>query len=319
MKKRRMKHLLRSTPETVHWGYFDAELKPVLRVKSGDIIDVYTIAEPLPSVERDFADKVPEESREIAKKVQKGPGPHILTGPIYVEGATSNDTLEITLLEIEPWVDYGFNLVLPKLGVLPEDYPHPFEKAIPIDRRRQTAKFAGLEIPLRPFFGIMGVAPAGGRITSITVGAHGGNMDNKELVVGSKVYLPIHVDGALFSMGDGHGCQGDGEVSLTALETALRGLVQLNVKKGVKIKGPMAETKENYILIAVAPDLDGALKAALRNTIEFLASKGFDREDAYVICSLCVDFRISQAVNDVRGVHAMIPKDVLKGKINSLI
>ena len=315
-----MRHLLRSSPETVHWGYFSADLKPVLRVKSGDIVEVDTVIEPTPEVERDFGDKFPKETRDICDKVkERGPGPHILTGPIYVEGATPNDTLEINLMEIELLADYGFNLVLSGQGVLPEDYPYSLDRVIPIDTRSQSAAFAGLKIPLRPFFGILGVAPSGGRISSITVGKHGGNMDNKELVASSKLYLPVQVDGALFSIGDGHACQGDGEVDITALETSLRAVIQLNVKKDSKIKYPMAETKENYILMAVAPDLDEALKIAVRNAIEFLVSKGFDRDEAYVFCSLSVDFRISQAVNDLKGIYAVMPKEVLKGRVKSLL
>ncbi|MFH1821564.1 MAG: acetamidase/formamidase family protein, partial [Methanobacteriota archaeon] len=281
---------------------------------------VYTVAEFTSAVDREFGGSVPNELRDIYNKVkERGPGPHILTGPIYVEGASPGDTLEINLIEIEPWVDYGLNLILPGMGVIPEDYPYSLDTAIPIDIKNKTASFAGVKIPVRPFFGILGVAPPGGRITSITIGTHGGNMDNKELVASSKVYLPVHVDGALFSIGDGHACQGDGEVDITALETCLRGVIQLNVIKGSKITYPMAETKENYILTAVAPDLDEALKIAVRNAIEFLVGKGFDRDEAYIFCSLSVDFRISQAVNDLRGVYAMLPKEVLKDRVKSLI
>jgi len=315
-----MRHLLKASPVTVHWGYFDANLKPVLKINSGDIIEVFTAAELHPSIERDFGGKVPKEIRDICNEVrERGPGPHILTGPVYVEGARPGDVLEINLLEIEPWLEYGFNLFRPGQGVVPEDYPYSADRAIPIDLESKSILFSGLKIPLRPFFGILGVAPPEGRISSATLGKHGGNLDNKELVAPSRLYLPIHVDGALFSIGDGHACQGDGEVNLTALETSLRGLIQLNVRKGVRIKWPMAETEQSYILMAFAPDLDEALKIAVRNTIEFLVGKGFDREEAYVFCSLSVDFRISQAVNDLRGIYAKVPKDVLRDRINSLI
>jgi len=314
-----MRHLLRASPETVYWGYFGADLKPILKVKSGDIIEVYTVTHVTRAVEREFGDKIPKELRDICNKVMEfGPG-HVLTGPIYVEGASPNDTLEIKLIEIEPWVEWGFNLISPGWGVIPEDYPYSVDRAIPIDIKSRSATFSGLKIPLRPFFGVLGVAPPVGKISSVAVGTHGGNMDNKELVASSTVYLPVHVDGALFSIGDGHACQGDGEVDITALETCLRGLIQLNVKKGSKIRWPMAETKENYILMAFAPNLDEALKIAVRNTVEFLVGKGFDRDDAYVFCSLSVDFRISQAVSNLKGIHAVIPKEVLKGRIKSLI
>ncbi len=315
-----MRHLLKVSPETVHWGYYDSNLKPVLRVKSGDTIDVYTAQLGTPEIIRELGSRVPKELIEIYEKFkEKGPGPHVLTGPIYVEGAGPNDTLEISLIKIEPWVGYGFNLVFPDEGVIPEDYPYLIAKCVPIDSKKRLAIFSDIKIPIRPFFGVIGVVPTEGRISSMVLGPHGGNIDNKELVASSKVYLPIHIDGAMFSIGDGHACQGDGEVDSTALETCLRGLIQLNVKKGFKIKWPMAETKENFIFMGFAPDLDQALKIALRNAIEFLVGKGFDKDEAYVFCSLCVDFRITQAVGDLNGVHAMIPKDILKDKVGSLI
>ncbi len=315
-----MRHTIRVVPEKLHWGFFDPKQEPILRIKSGDIIEVYTASETKAAVENVFAGKVPEELKGIEKKLkEKGPGPHVLTGPVYVEGATSNDALEVDLMEIDPWTPYGFNLIINGKGVIPEDFPQPRETAIPIDIKSRLASFSGLKIPSSYFFGILGVAPASKRITSSTVGNHGGNLDNKDLVAGAKLYLPIHVDGALFSVGDAHACQGDGEVNITALETCARGLIRLSVKKGHKLKWPMAETRENYILMGFAPTLDEALKLAVRNTISFLVGKGFDREEAYILCSMCVDFRVTQAVNDLRGIHAVLPKKIFQERVKSLL
>ncbi len=312
-----MKYLLKSSPETVHWGFYDRKLKPVLRVKNGDILEVYTVeTETLES--KDPQAIIPFEVNEIFEKVkERGPGPHILTGPVYIDDATPGDTLEISLLEIKPWVNYGFNLILPS-GVLKEGYEEQITNVIHFDRKGHMIKFSDLEIPFRPFFGELGVAPASGRISSLSVGTHGGNLDNKELLASSKVYLPVHVNGALFSIGDGHACQGDGEVDSTALETCMWGIIQLKIIKNFRIKWPMAETIKNFIIMASAPTLDEALEIVVANTVEFLMGKGFDKDEAYIFCSLGVDFRITQAVNDLKGVHAMVPKEIMKNRIRSL-
>lgn len=319
-----MKHTLRASVKNVHWGYYDAGLEPVLKVKSGDTIEVYTVSGGPKIIELlEIEDQIPKELKEIHEKVEeRGPGPHILLGPIYIEGASIEDALEITLLEIEPWVDFGYNLFFPGHGSIPEDFPYLRTKCIQIDREKMTAIFSeNLKIPLRPFFGELGVAPAPylGKINSGVPGPHGGNLDNKELVASTKVYLPIHNAGALFSIGDGHSCQGDGEVDTTALETCMKGLIKLKVMKGVKIKWPMAESDEHFILMGFNSDLYEAFKAALRNTIEFLVNKGFTKDDAYMFCSLNVDFHITQVVNRVKGIHAMVPKGLLQGRTNSII
>lgn len=311
-----MRHLLKPSHKTVHWGSFDANLKSVLEVKSGDTIEIYTVGAE-DEIIREFGNKIPKEFKDIFDKVEKGPGPHVLTGPIYVEGASPGDTLEVSLIEIEPWTDFGLNLLLPSCAVIKNDYSRTITN-VPINKKKRLAVLSGLKMPIRPFFGVLGVAPPTGIISSITVGQHGGNLDNKELVASSKVYLPINVNGALFSIGDGHCCQGDGEVNGTGLEASLRGIIRLTVKKGLKIKWPMAETKESFILMAFAQDLDDALKMAVKNTIEFLVGKGFDKDEAYVFCSLGVDFRITQAVNNLKGVHAMLPKDILRDRVQSL-
>jgi len=178
-----------------------------------------------------------------------------------------------------------------------------------------------VEIPLAPFFGHLGVAPLPqlGRITSTIPGSHGGNLDNKELVASTKVYLPIHREGAFFSIGDGHACQGDGEANQTALETCMRGLLELRVIKKVKIQWPIADCKDYFMFMGFHPDLDEAFKMALRNVIGFLVNKGFNKDDAYMLCSLGVDFHITQVVNQVKGVHAQVPKKLFRDSIHSII
>jgi acetamidase/formamidase len=317
-----MKHSIRATVKNVHWGYYEKS-EPILKVNDGDTVEVFSVSGEPDIIELlGIENKIPKELKEIHEGLrERGPGPHILLGPISIREATPEDTLEITLLEVEPWVDFGINHFSPGNGTLPEDFPYLRAKYIPIDRKNLLGIFSeNLKIPLRPFFGQLGVAPSSstGRISSILPGPHGGNLDNKELVASSKVYLPINYDGALFSIGDGHLCQGDGEVDLTALETCMRGLIKLRVIKGVKIKWPMAESEKHFIIMGFNPDLDEALKMALRNAIEFLVSKGFQSDEAYMLCSLSVDFRITQVVNDVKGVHAMIPKELLMEKINSI-
>ncbi|MBI4907368.1 MAG: acetamidase/formamidase family protein [Acidobacteria bacterium] len=315
------KHTLAPTAKTVHWGYYDAKQPPVLRVKSGDSVEVRTeMIETPERLERLGvpAAQIPALSREIHKLKDKGPGPHILTGPIYVEGAEPGDTLEVQIESIRLALPYALNLFLPGLGVLPEDFPFEYSKLIPLDEKRMVARFApGIEISLRPFFGSMGVAPpeTSGRISSAPPWIHAGNLDNKELVAGTTLFIPVHVRGALFSVGDGHAGQGNGEVSLTALETALTGVFRLTVRKGKRLRWPRAETPTHYMTMGFDENLDTAIRTTLRDMIEFLTERfGLSREDAYLLSSDAVDFSITQLVDGKRGVHAMVPKSIFTGR-----
>jgi acetamidase/formamidase len=309
-----MKHILKATSKNTHIGFYDASLKPAIKIKSGDTVEVYNISWDTSLISiLGKKETIPKAFKEIEGKMDKGPGPHPLTGPIFIKGATPEDTLEVTLLEIEPWWNFGFALSLLGVGALSNDFPYFKGKYITVDQKRKLCNFSKkIKIPLRPIFGSLGVAPPSfmRRVTSWIPGPHGGNLDNKMLVAPSKVYLPIFNDGALFSIGDGHSCQGDGEVTGTALETSMRGLIKLRVIKGERRKWPMAETKDYYVLMGFDANLEEALKLALRNTIDFLFTKGFSKYDAYLYSSLNVDFRITQVVNDVKGVHALVPKMV---------
>jgi len=315
-------HLLKPTPKTVVWGYFDAASKPVLKIKSGETVEVQTLLAGTPEVlERGLlpAEEVEPALRDIVNQVQdKGTGGHILTGPIYIEGAQPGDTLEVRIKDIKLAIPYGYSGFVPKRGFLPEDFERTRTKIIRLDDKRMVGQFGtGIEIPLRPFFGCLGVAPppSAGRVSSGPPGVHAGNLDNKELVAGTTLFIPVHVPGALFAVGDGHAAQGNGEVCLTAIETSLRGTFQFVVRKDLKLRWPRAETPSHYIVMGLDKDLTKATKLAAREAIDFLVTvKGHSPDDAYMLTSLAVDFSITQLVDGTLGVHGMIPKRIFKKK-----
>jgi len=315
-------HQLKASPKTVTWGYYDASSPPVLRIKSGDTVEVYTLLTNSPmGLERAFVppEQVEQALRDIYKEVtNKGPGGHILTGPIFVEGAEPGDVLEVRIQKIKLALAYAYNAFGPKSGFLPEDFPRSRTKIIPLDEKRMVARFAeGIEIPLRPFFGSMGVAPppGAGRISSGPPGIHAGNLDNKELVAGTTLFIPVHARGALFAVGDGHAGQGNGEVDITALETSLYGTLQLIVRKDLKLRWPRAETPTHFIVMGLDKDLTQAAKIAVREAIDFLTTeKNLSPDDAYMLASVAVDFNITQVVDGTKGVHGMIPKEIFKKK-----
>ncbi|MEF7616608.1 acetamidase/formamidase family protein [Aquincola sp. MAHUQ-54] len=306
-------HHLPATPETVAWGYWDAERPPMLRVASGDTVTIDTLSGEPEDLPDDEALVLPEHRAVLAG--QRGPGPHLLTGPVWVEGAEPGDVLEVKVEEVSLRQDWGWNIVKPLLGTLPEDFPISRRLHIPLDRDRRTARLPwGLELPLAPFFGNFGVAPppAYGRITSIIPREFGGNLDNRALVEGCTVYFPVFNRGALFSAGDGHAAQGDGEVCLTAIETSLRGTFRLTVRKDLKLAFPRAETAEHYIAMGLNEDLDDAARQALREMIRWITElSGLAAVDAYTLCSIAADLRVTQMVDVNKGVHCMLPKSAL--------
>jgi acetamidase/formamidase len=261
--------------------------------------------------------EIPESLKQVEKAVtDRGPGAHPLTGPIYVEGAEPGDVLEIHILGFEFLHPYGVTGFRPGAGTLPDEFPYSRFRLIRIDAKTGTAEFRPrVVLKLAPFWGSIGVAPPSviRRLSSGPPGAHAGNLDNKELVAGSTLYLPVHVPGALLSIGDGHGLQGDGEVTITALETSLRGTVQIFVRKGKPIRWPRAETPTHYITTGLHPDLNEAARMATREMIDFLVSeKGMSRDEAYIFCSLAVDLHVTQTVDDTKGVHAMLAKSIFR-------
>jgi acetamidase/formamidase len=260
-------------------------------------------------------DQVQQTLRDVYKEVtNRGPGGHILTGPVYIEGAEPGDTLEVRIQKIDLAIPYAYNGFRAGAGFLTNDFPYARIKIIPLDRERMVAKFAqGIEIPLHPFFGSIGEAPpeAYGRIDSAPPWIHAGNMDNKELVAGSTLYLPVHTKGALFEIGDGHAGQGNGEVDITALETSLVGTIQFVVRKDLKISYPRAETPTHYIAMGFDDDLSEAARIAVRQMIDFLVTeKHLSRDDAYMLTSVAGDVDITELVDRNKGVHVMMPKSI---------
>jgi len=316
------KYTLPATPKTVAWGYYDSAAPPVLHIRSGDTVVFDTLITNSPGgLEKAGLppDQVQQTLRDIYKEVtNKGPGGHILTGPVYVEGAEPGDTLEVRIQKIDLAIPYAYNAFGPNRGFLPEDFPYRKMRIIPLNRERMVAQFApGIEIPLHPFFGSMGVAPpeAFGRIDSAPPGIHAGNMDNKELVAGTTLYLPVHAKGALFEVGDGHVGQGNGEVDITALETSLVGTLQFVVHKGTNQKYPRAETPTHYISMGFHQELYEATKTAVREMIDFLvAEKHLSRDDAYMLTSVAGDVDITELVDGNKGVHVMMPKAIFTAK-----
>ena len=310
---------LLATPSTVAWGYYSAKAKPVLTVHSGDTVKVQTLST-CGSTERLVGEGVkaadiPAYNADIYREVKdKGPGGHILTGPIAIAEAEPGDVLEVDILKIDIDVPFACNGFGTGRGFLPNDYPYSRSKIIPLDRAKMMASFAaGIEIPLHPFFGSMGVAPpeSAGRLDSAPPWMHAGNMDNKELVAGTTLYIPVHAKGALFEAGDGHAGQGNGEVDITAMETFLTGTFRFVVHKDQHLLWPRAETPSAYISMGFSPDLKEATTLAVRDMINFLVEKKhLSRDDAYMLTSVAVDVDITQLVDGNVGVHAMCPKSI---------
>lgn len=317
-------YVLMPSARTVHIGYFSAELPPVLRIASGDIVTIET-ASMLTAQEIEAsgivpASAIPPYQAEIFRGVKdRGPGPHVLTGPIAIRDAMPGDMLEIRLLSIELAHDFGHNTQIPIAGTIPEDFPNRWRRVVLIDRQAKTAAIAqGVILRLdRPFFGTMGVAQprAAGRISSGPPGVHGGNLDNKDLVAGTTLFIPVRVAGALFSVGDGHAAQEHGEVDVSAIETGLRGRFQFFLHKNVALAWPRAETPTHWIVMGLHEDLDEALKIAVRETIDFITKRfpRLTREEAYMIASTAVDYHVTQAVDGTKGIHGMIPKEIFVG------
>jgi acetamidase/formamidase len=311
-------HRLEASPSTVAYGHYWAESKPVLTINSGDIIDVDTLLTSTPDrLEKSGvpAAEVQASLRAIVEQVKdRGPGGHILTGPVYVNGAEPGDTLEVKVLSIDLPIAYGYNGCS---GYVRENCePGRPQTIIRMDRKNMTATFLpGVVIPLRPFFGSMGVAPAAevGRVSSNPPSTHAGNLDNKELVAGTTLFIPVHVRGALFEVGDGHAAQGDGEVDQTGLETSLRGRLQLTVRKGIKLVWPRAETSTHFISMGTDVDLRIATRIAIQEMVDFLAStKKMDKHQAYQLTSMAGDVAITQLVDGTMGVHVKMPKSIFK-------
>lgn len=308
--------VLNPTPTTVAWGHYWSEMPPVLHVRSGDYVRVHTLLTSNP--ERLEAaglppDQVEKELRDVQSVRDKGPGGHVLTGPIYIEDAEPGDILEVRFDSILLAIPYGYNAI-GQNGFLSDEIFDRKMRLIRLDVKRMIGQFAdGIEIPLHPFFGSVGVAPPkeAGRWNSAPPWIHAGNLDNKELVAGTSLFIPVHVKGALLEIGDGHAAQGNGEVDITAIETSLIGRLQLTVHKGTSLQWPRAETPTHIITMGCDRDLNAATHIAVREMIRYLmAEKKMSQADAYMLCSVAVDVNITQLVDGNVGVHAMLPKAI---------
>ncbi|THU00238.1 amidase [Lampropedia puyangensis] len=305
-------HYLPSLAETVCWGSWDASRAPVLRIQPGDTVTIDTLSgepEDLPD------DGLLPEHRSVLAASPKQGGPHLLTGPVWIEGAEPGDALKVHILSVQLRQAWGWNLIKQGRGTLPQDFPLTRRLHIPLDRERGLALMPwGSHVPLSPFFGNFGVAPAPelGAVNSMIPMAHGGNMDNRDLVAGTSVNFPVFNPGALFSVGDGHVAQGHGEVCLTAIQTSLRGTFRFELIKAAHLDMPRAESPTHWISMGLHKDLNEAARQALRQMICWLVQeRGMEAADAYSLCSVAADLHITQTVDINQGVHCALPKITL--------
>ena len=317
-----------SRPETVIRGHIPANLPPIMRVKPGQTVTIDTLShqglntgdDPIAFFARGGvkSEDVLKDAVDVYGRVKPPPGmgTHVLTGPVYIEGAEPGDMLEVRVIDVRFRVPYGVNFSSKGVGVLPELLSEPVYRIIRLDPERKVALLTPeIEVPLAPFMGIMAVAPPPDvkTVSSRPPGAFGGNLDLKQLTAGSTVYLPVYNAGALFFTGDAHAAQGDGEVDGTAIETSLTPVLQFFVHKakGRTLKWPRAETPTHYISMGIDKDLNLALKHAVQETVDFLMQeKKVDAPTAYAIASIAVDFRVAEAVNLNQMVYGMIPKNL---------
>lgn len=334
-------HVLHATPETVHWGYFDNLLPPVLKIKSGDFVFAETIthqAGDAPDLMMDgtttkIYDSIPEDSRK--------PGPHLLTGPIEVEEAEPGDMLEVQILDLEPRQFYGVNLSAPwgflfhkeefndnehvivyeldaQAQWLTQKYQYEYPFAYDVNGRvidevsiDKKEGLDGMRIPAALHMGIVAVAPEeDGKISTVPPSNFGGNIDNWRFGADTTMYYPVFNKGALLSLGDAHLAQGDSELNGTGVEASVNCLIRVKVRKDIHFTQPVLETGDAWHVHAFDEDLDEAAEDAFIKAIEFLESfYDMTKQEAYSFLALAGDLRITQVVNDNKGVHVTIPKE----------
>jgi acetamidase/formamidase len=312
-------HELNAGPQTVHRSFFDASLKPVLTIESGDIVKLKTATGNPRYFERLGVprDKIPPELFKIFEGVDgDGRGDHTLNGPIHVNGAQPGDMLEVRIRSVDLWLPIAGQGFAPGRGLLPEEFPVAKDRVLWLDLKNRTTEYApNVVVPLKPFWGVMGVAPppAMGRVSSGPPDVFGGNLDNRDLVGGTTLYLPVFNPGALLSIGDGHAAQGYGEICLSAIETSLQGEIQVVLHKNKLLKQPRAETPTHYMTMGLHKDLDEAAKIAAREMLDWIVElKKLSRDDAYMLGSSVMDLVVTQVVDGTKGIHAYMPKQIYK-------
>jgi acetamidase/formamidase len=347
-------HVVRSTPENVVWGWYPIDRAPVLTIQSGDTVRIDTLShagttqaeEPVGYL-AGFGASPDEVLPDVVDfwgsrsgRPREGRSGHVITGPIYIDGAEPGDMLEVQILSMRTRAPYGINNTGPTSGVFGSGYPGTSAEDDPLDMPamrhfirtgevdgREVALFAeGIQVPLAPFMGVMAVAPENPTVgqPGVTVpgvqasrppGPFGGNLDVKDLAAGSTLYLPVFHPGARFYVGDPHSVQGDGEVSGTAIEQSLSGDFRFVLHKGRTIDGPRAENATHHILMGIDLDLDRALRKAVVATVEFLVEEqGLTRSQAFSLASIAVDFRVAEAVDLTQVVTAFVPKAIFLGR-----
>ena len=323
-------HSLRSTPETVTWGYLAADIAPVLTIRSGQTVRIDTVShqgvinmtDPVTFFSRAGIprEQVLQDAIDIYEKEPHpgGSGVHVLTGPIYVEGAQPGDMLEVRIHQLDFRTPYGVNNAGPLTGVLTDVLSGPTPKIIRFDLARKMAQFSSdIEVPLAPFLGTMAVAPSRDMlmVSSRPPSRWGGNMDLNKLGPGATLYLPVFNEGAQFFTGDPHAVQGDGEVNGTAIEASITATLQFVLHKGAgrAMNWPRAEDANNYYVMGMDLDLDVALREAVRESIAFLKERyNLSDADAYSLSSVGIDFRIGEAVDSTLMIYGVIPKRLFK-------
>jgi acetamidase/formamidase len=312
-------HELHASPTTVHRGFFDATLKPVLTIDSGDIVKLWT-ATGNPRYFESLGvpkEKIPAELYAIWKDA---PGDarddHTLDGPIYVNGAEPGDTVEIKIRAIDLWLPIAGMGFRAGRGSLPEDFPYSRDRVLFFDPAKKEIEFApGVVVPAKPFWGVMAVAPpvSMGRVPSGPPNVFGGNLDNHDLQPGTSLFLPVHAKGALISIGDGHAVQGAGEVGMSAVETSLKGEIQIVLHKGMHTNWPRAETPDAYMTMGLSDDLNQAAKIATREMLNFIVeTKHMSRDDAFMLMSAAMDLHVTEIVDGIKGIHATLPKAIFR-------
>lgn len=308
-------HVIEPYPHHMVRGYFDAALPPVLSVASGDTVELTSWTAGDPHHLHPDRSRVDPLHLEALERCPRGPASHFVTGPVFVEGAVPGDVLQVDILSVVPVEDWGYTAVWPLLGTLPYDFEETVLIHPDLDVVNGTVGLPwGKTLPLAPFCGIVAVAPppAWGRCSSVPPRKFGGNMDNKELRPGTTLYLPVFNEGALFCAGDGHAVQGDGEVCITAVEASVRASFRLTVRKDLDYAFPFAETPTHLMSIGLDEDLDDAARQAVREMIDHICRRtALTRAQAYMLCSLAGDLRVTQTVDEVKGCHMLLAKSAL--------
>lgn len=311
------KYFISADLENLCKGSLDASRKPVLEIPSGATVTFETVSKLGTTIP--FSELLKEHGYEIednplfpkiiASEELASPFPasHVLTGPIYVKDAEPGDVLEVHIDKLELTTPFANARVAPGLGGLPDLVPSARSYMAVFNEEKNEATFIGETIPLAPFLGIMGNAPDHS-VSSSPPQVYGGNIDCKELVEGTTLFLPIAVPGALFYTGDGHAAQGDGEVSVTALETSLTATLTFTLHKAMPLTAPMGITSKEYLFFGFAATLDEAMRMALTNAVNYIMQqKGLSFEEALALASIICDLHITQVVNGIVGVHASVP------------